>query len=111
MRERRSAVRMLCADLVEVCWLRSREEQKAQAVLKDISPSGACLQLETAVPLNAVIRWSWPERDFAGVVRYCSYRQIGYFVGGQFDPACRWSETHHRPQYLLDREQLITRRA
>jgi uncharacterized protein YfaT (DUF1175 family) len=69
------------------------------------------LQLETAVPVNDVIRWSWPKRDFAGVVRYCAYREIGYFVGVHFDPACRWSKAHYRAQHLLDLEQLITRRA
>lgn len=78
---------------------------------KTYSASGACLRLETAVPLNAVIRWSWPKRDFAGVVSYCAYREIGYFVGAQFDPACRWPKAQYRPQHLLDLEQLITRKA
>ena len=111
MRERRSEIRMLCADLVEVCWRdRGGKAKKARAVLEDISASGACLQFETAVPLNAVVRWSWPKRDFAGVVRYCAYREIGYFVGVQFDPACRWSKAQYRPQHLLDLEQLITRK-
>ena len=41
------------------------------------------------------------------MVRYCSYREIGYFVSVQFDPACRWSKAHFRPQHLLDMEQLI----
>jgi hypothetical protein len=44
-------------------------------------------------------------------VRYCAYREIGYFVGVQFDPACRWSKAHYRPQHLLDLEQLITRKS
>jgi hypothetical protein len=93
---------MLCADLVEVKWRdHAGKAKKAQAVLEDISRSGACLQL---------IRWSCPKGDFAGVVRYCSYREIGYFVGVQFDPACRWSKAKYRPQHLLDLEQLITRK-
>ena len=36
-------VRMLCADLVAVCWRdQAGKAKKAQAVLEDISASGAC---------------------------------------------------------------------
>ena len=108
MQERRSEIRMMCADLVEVWWRGvSGKTTKAQAVLEDISASGACLQLETAVPLGAVVRWGSPKKEFIGVVRYCVYREIGYFVGVQFDPACRWSKSKYRPQHLLDLKQLI----
>ena len=102
---------MLCADLVEVCWRDGAgKKKKAQAVLEDISASGACLQLDVAVPLSAVIHWRSPKKDFAGVVRYCAYREIGYFVGVQFDPASRWSKAKFQPQHLLDLERLITQR-
>ena len=111
MGERRIEVRMLCADLVEVHWRdRAGKTKKAQAVLEDISASGACLQLESPVPLNAVIHWHSPKKDFAGVVRYCAYREIGYFVGVQFDPASRWSTAKYRPQHLLDLKRLMTQR-
>src|ERR1035438_4115997 len=53
MQERRTEIRMLCADVVETCWTdRDGETQRASALLEDISPSGACLQLEMAVPLG-----------------------------------------------------------
>jgi hypothetical protein len=103
MPERRSEVRMLCADLVEVRWKDpTGRTRKAQAVLEDISASGACLQLETYVPLAAVLRWRSAKKEFAGVVRYCVYREIGYFVGVQFDPTSHWSKAMYRPQHLLD---------
>jgi hypothetical protein len=41
------------------------------------------------MPLNAVNHWNWLKRNFARVTRYCAYREIGYFVAVQFDPACR----------------------
>jgi hypothetical protein len=59
--------------------------------------SGACLQMETAVPLEAEIHWESPQQAFTGRVRYCVYREIGYFVGVEFEPESRWSkETYSR---------------
>lgn len=110
MQERRSEVRMLCADLVEVCWKDATgKAKKTQGVLEDICASGACFQLEVPVPLGGVLRWRSSKKEFAGVIRYCVYREIGYFVGVQFDPASRWSKANYQPRHLLDLEKLIHR--
>jgi len=110
MQERRSEVRMLCADMVDVCWKdQVGRTRKATGLLEDISTSGACLQMETAVPLEAEIHWESPQQAFIGRVRYCVYREIGYFVGVQFGPDTKWSEKTYRPQHLLDLQQLINR--
>ena len=110
MQERRTEVRMLCADMVEVCWKdQTSGTRKAIGLLEDISPSGACLQMETAVPLEAEIHWKSPQQKFAGRVRYCVYREIGYFVGVEFEPESRWSKKTYRPQHLLDLQQLMER--
>jgi hypothetical protein len=79
---RRSEVRMLCADMVEVCWKdRTGKMQGAAAILEDICPSGACLQLEAPVPLGSEFHWESSKQQFNGYVRYCVYREIGYFIG------------------------------
>ena len=99
---------MLCADVVEACWTdRSGEEQRASALLEDISPSGACLQFEAAVPLGVSLRWGSPKQEFVGEVRYCVYREIGYFVGVEFEPQSKWSKKAYKPQHLLDLERLV----
>jgi hypothetical protein len=109
MRERRSEIRMLCADLVEVRWRSGAgRPRRATALLEDISASGACLQMETAVPLGIGIRWECPKREFAGYVRYCVYREIGYFVGVEFDSTSRWSKAAYKPQHLLALKRLVT---
>jgi hypothetical protein len=109
MQERRSEVRMLCADVVEACWADGNGKTlRADALLEDISPSGACLQLETAVPLGVAIRWGSPKQEFSGTVRYCVYREIGYFVGVEFDDQSKWSKKAYKPQHLLDLERLMT---
>jgi hypothetical protein len=111
MQERRSEVRMLCADMVEVCWKdQAGRAQKATGLLEDISAFGACLQMETDVPLEAEIHWESPQQAFAGRVRYCVYREIGYFVGMEFGPESRWSKKTYQPQHLLDLQRLMGHR-
>jgi hypothetical protein len=110
MQERRTEIRMLCADMLEVCWNDDAgKTQKATGLLEDISASGACLQMETAVPPEAQIHWDSPQQAFTGRVRYCVYREIGYFVGVEFEPLSRWSKKTYKPQHLLDLQQLMRR--
>jgi hypothetical protein len=106
--ERRSEARMLCADMLEVRWKdRAGKEHKATALLEDIASSGACLQLETPIPLGVEIGWDSPKQFFAGYVRYCVYREIGYFIGVEFGKASRWSKNTYRPQHLLDLKRMV----
>jgi hypothetical protein len=105
--ERRSEARVLCADMVEVWW-RDRDGtlNTATALLEDIAGSGACLQLEAPLPLGVEIGWDSPKQSFTGRVRYCVYREIGYFAGVEFNEATRWSKKNYSPQHLLDLESL-----
>ena len=108
MQDRRSEIRMMCADVVEACWTdKDGQTQRANALLEDISPSGACLQFETPVPLGVNLRWGSAKQEFVGEVRYCVYREIGYFVGVQFEPSSKWSKETYKPLHLLDLQQLV----
>ncbi|MCS7043983.1 MAG: PilZ domain-containing protein [Bryobacteraceae bacterium] len=110
MIDRRSEPRMLCADLVDVRWKdQNGKTRRAVANLEDISFSGACLQLETRVPVGAPMRISYAKGEFAGVVRYCMFKDIGYFVGVQFEPGYKWDEREFRPMHLLDPRTLMQR--
>jgi len=100
---------MLCADMVEVSWKQGGRNRHTMALLEDISPSGACLQLEAAVPMDTEIRWRSPKHEFSGRVRYCVYREIGYFIGVEFPRTSRWSKSAYRPRHLLDLKRLVTR--
>jgi hypothetical protein len=79
------------------------------ANLEDISLSGACLQVERPVPLETDFRISYPSGELVGKVKYCVFREIGYFLGIEFDPGSRWSQRHYRPQHLLDPRRLVNR--
>lgn len=107
MQERRSEVRVMCADMVEVSWRDRGRSRRATALLEDISARGACLQLETAVPCGVEIGWECPNQKFVGRVRYCTYREIGYFVGVEFEAGTRWSKRAYEPRHILDLERLI----
>lgn len=112
MPERRAEARFLCADLVRVEWCdRVGKARSTSAVLEDISPSGACLQFEKSVPLETVLHVRHSKGELVGRVKYCLFRDIGYFVGVQFAPAKRWSRDAYAPEHLLDLEQLVNRSA
>jgi len=110
MLDRRVEPRMLCADLVDVHWRdHAGRQRRAVANLEDISLSGACIQLDKPIPLGATVRLTHPKGELTGSVRYCVFREIGYFLGVEFDPECRWSERQYKPQHLLDPRRLIIR--
>ena len=106
MDDRRTEIRMMCADMVETCWRDSSgKHHKSMALLEDISESGACLQFEDPVPVGSAIAWD----SFRGHVSYCVYREIGHFAGVEFDPDSRWSPNLYSPDHLLDPSRLRRR--
>lgn len=112
MVERRIEPRMLCADLVDIRWRDAAGRQRrGVANLEDISLSGACIQVERAMPLGADIRIAHPKGELAGKVKYCVFREIGYFLGVEFEPGTRWSPRSFRPQHLLDPRKMAARAA
>jgi hypothetical protein len=112
MDERRAEARMLCADMVTVRWNDAAgHPHEDTALLEDIAPHGACLQVERALPLNTEIALVHVKARMRGAVRYCVYREIGYFVGVQFTADSEWSRSKFTPQHLLDLEQLVMQSA
>jgi len=112
MYNRRAETRLLCADLVDVLWKdKGGRTRRTVANLEDISISGACIQVDQPVPLQTILKMSFPKGELQGRVRYCVFREIGYFLGIEFEPGCRWSLRLFRPQHLLDPRKLAARAA
>lgn len=110
MLDRRVEPRMLCADLVDIHWKDPNgRSRRGVANLEDISLSGACLQVDRPVTLGSTIHITYPGGELNGSVKYCVFREIGYFLGVEFDPGCRWSQRTYRPQHLLDPRRLVGR--
>jgi len=108
MKERRIENRLICADLVRLDW----NIRTLEGVLEDISPQGACIQLEEPVPEGEAITITEIEGHsppFSGWVTYCVYRECGYFVGIQFSRGSKWSPGVFEPQHLTNLEQLTGR--
>jgi hypothetical protein len=56
MTERRAERRIMCADMVDVQWKDDTgRKNTSTALLEDISPSGACVQLDMPVPLGTIV--------------------------------------------------------
>lgn len=101
----------MCADMVAVRWKDERGvEQEASALLDDISTSGACLNLDSPLPLDTSVVIEYRKGRFEGSVCYCFFREIGYYVGVHFKPATQWSPQQYRPRHLLDLKKLLLRR-
>jgi hypothetical protein len=96
--------------MVDVSWKdKGGRTKKSVANLEDISLSGACLQLDSPIPLQTPVRILLPKGELAGTVRYCVYREIGYFLGIEFESDSRWTLKQFKPQHLLDPRRLVMR--
>jgi hypothetical protein len=102
MPEKRSEPRYMCSELVDI---RIRHEdrtvQEAIANLEDISPSGACVQLDEAVRLGADIEIVCCTCRFKGKVRNCRFVGSLYDVGVAFDDPGAWDASRYEPAHLL----------
>jgi hypothetical protein len=95
---------------VRVDWLEGEDEcRTAEGVLEDISPLGACVQVEehiapgTGISISAM---AVGEARFFGYVSYCVYRDYGFFVGIRLDDETRWSRGDFEPRHLTSLEAL-----
>ena len=110
MLDRRSEPRMMCADMVKAQWKdNAGHEHSATVLLEDISPSGACLQLDTPLALGTVVQIEYRQGFLEGSVCYCFFREIGYWVGVSFAGKTKWSSREFRPKHLLDLKKLVAK--
>ena len=110
MIDRRLEPRLLCADIVALSWKdKGGRVRKINVNLEDISLSGACVQVDSPLPLGTSVRMAYDKGELTGFVKYCVFREIGYFIGIEFDSGSRWSQKHFKPQHLLDPRHLVLR--
>ena len=100
---------MMCADMVGVEWTDDLgQARKCTGLLEDISPQGACLQLDDPMPLGTALDIEYHKTSLRGSVSYCYFSEIGYWVGVRFGPRTKWSPKRFRPRHLLDLKKLLT---
>jgi hypothetical protein len=106
--ERRNESRLMCAELVEVTWTDvTGRLRKRVANLEDISLSGVCLQVESPILRGTQVKVQYGDGELVGSIRYCTSRDMAFFLGIQFEDGCKWSTKHFRPQHLLDPQLLV----
>jgi len=102
MADQRAEPRYLCSDLVTLCWQQGAPGERSETVvLENISASGACVQAEISVPKSASVRLVCGKAEFHGCVRFCYWRDDGYFIGIAFDAHSKWSRAKFKPEHLL----------
>jgi hypothetical protein len=112
MADLRAEPRYLCSDLVTLYWQEGAQGELREAVvLENISASGACVQAERSVPESASVRLVCGKAEFHGCVRFCYWRDDGYFIGIAFDAGSKWSKAKFEPEHLLDPREVKTRPA
>ena len=103
MSERRTNLRNLCSDVVELFWSdRLGWPQRLKVILEDISPKGACLQSDMVIPLNVEIALRLGEFGLPGIVRYCTLINGAYFVGVEFAFGTGWKMEDYNPKHILE---------
>lgn len=100
--ERRKELRSMCADLVRVRIEDGGGAHEEVANLEDISPSGACIQLEAAAREGADVEVFCGQCRLKGKVRYCRFVEVGYDVGVAFDRPRAWDPREYAPKHLLE---------
>ena len=107
MEDKRLEGRLLCADLVGVQWQDGAgHNREATANLEDISALGACLQLDVPIRRGIEVQIRYPKGELEGIVKYCVFREVGYFIGVNFQAGSKWSRKQFKPKHLLDLRRL-----
>ncbi len=104
--EKRLEGRFLCADLVRVTWRKGDAPREIEAVLEDISPLGACVQIDEEIPVGAPITLSAGAHTLSGQVSYCVFRDYGYFAGIRLSDETHWSVGVYVPRHLTSLKSL-----
>ena len=100
--------RLLCSDLIT---LRLDDTGpvplEVAAILEEISPHSACLQLEVPVQAGTPIRLLFTDSVEGGnlrgtVVQCLPEKNLGFFAEVVFHPGCTWSPLRYRPLHLFD---------
>lgn len=91
MGDLRFEVRIRRTDEVAVQWQDQQGQlRKVSGHLKDISLSGACLQIGQPIPWKTPLRITHVAQDVTGKVRYCTSRGATYFIGVRLDAGSEW---------------------
>jgi hypothetical protein len=86
MGDRRFELRFPVSELVKVSWIDTRgAAHECAGTLRDLSPSGASIQLERPLRLLSFVDITARNKKLKARVRSCGRSRIGHNVGVEFD--------------------------
>jgi hypothetical protein len=102
VRAERREDRELCADLVKVQWKPESGPDRCEwAILEDISPTGACLEVEEPIVPGTTVSLQFKSERCEARVKYCKQEKLNYSLGVQFEQGYRWSRRRFKPEHLI----------
>jgi hypothetical protein len=102
MIERRSQPRLLDVELVMLGWKEEDTWLKQLGNVEDVSLNGMGVIVQNDLPVGTSVTISYGEEDeLAGVVRYHSQTEEGYFLGIEFEDGSKDSILHFHPDLLV----------
>jgi PilZ domain len=103
MKQRRKGERNLCAEFIQISWTDDEGQSRSElATLEDISPTGACIQLEFPIPAETEVALHYPKGRYRGTIKYSALEKTGYIHGTEFHEPDRWSKDDFEPSHLLE---------
>jgi hypothetical protein len=113
MKKHRLDSRLLCADLVGVCWTDKTGLPHSEiANLEAISVYGASLVLDVGVAPGTIVKLCTPRGSFDAAIRECHHEpDFGFAMHVELADRSRWSQRGYRPRHLFDPSGLERREA
>ena len=94
--DRRIEPRTLCAKDVTVAWVDKAGPRQQQALLLDISRSGALLHAFHRIPVGTDVEITYPGGMLPGTVTSCRVSKPNYNLGISLAPGSEWSRDAFR---------------
>jgi PilZ domain len=89
---------MDCADDVTLTWVDKTGPRRQEALLLNISRSGARLNAPQRIPVGAKVELVYPNGTFPGKVTQCLARSPNHNLGVSFAPGHEWSRNAYWPK-------------
>jgi PilZ domain-containing protein len=89
--DRRDEPRTDRADNLAVTWVDKTGPQRQEALLLNISRSGARLHVHQRIAVGTQVEIVFPKGALPGTVRHCSVSKPNHNLGVSFRPGVKWS--------------------
>jgi PilZ domain len=96
--DRRMEPRIDCAEDVQVAWLQDARPRRQEALLLNISRSGARLHAAHGIPVGTRVEIIYSAGTFLGTVTHCLARKPSHTLGVRFASGSEWSFRTYRPK-------------